>query len=99
MVSYRQLTYYYMAHSTATYRASSMGATPNPPPQIAVTFNSHSYDRCGGGYTPEPPFIETIMTQISLPYSIVTMLVDWLIILPPSIGWDIMGYESDPLSS
>ena len=23
----------------------------------------------------------------------------WLIILPPGVGWDVMGYESDPLPS
>ena len=23
----------------------------------------------------------------------------WLILLPPGIGWDIMGYESEPLPS
>ena len=23
----------------------------------------------------------------------------WLILLPPSVGWDIMGYESEPLPS
>ena len=26
-------------------------------------------------------------------------LVGWLILLPPGVGWDIMGYESDPLPS
>ena len=24
-------------------------------------------------------------------------LIGWLILLPPSVGWDIMGYESEPL--
>ena len=26
-------------------------------------------------------------------------MVGWLILLPPIVGWDIMGYESDPLPS
>ena len=25
--------------------------------------------------------------------------VGWLVLLPPGVGWDIMGYESDPLPS
>ena len=27
------------------------------------------------------------------------MLVGWLILLLPGVGWDIMGYESEPLPS
>ena len=32
-------------------------------------------------------------------YLLVTMLFGWWILLPPRVFWDIIGYESEPLSS
>ena len=32
-------------------------------------------------------------------YTYQSWLVGWLILLPPRVGWDIMGYESETLSS
>ena len=49
--------------------------------------------------------ISPFTTQLSLPYSstecttaLYLNYASWLILLPPILGWDIMGYESDPLS-